>query len=165
MECGFVHRGGSQLGHQQGAAQQVPVFRMARKAIEKTVARIPAIFLGTFDYLPNSVLTPMAGPVNMCNTSSAGVPTGTTKIAAGRLALIAMTAVFGQMPMHRVPITRTVRRQSGWMPPSGLSRYSEHRGDGLHPSAPDEGQSAGCHPSSARTLRRACGNICRKAEL
>jgi hypothetical protein len=95
MKWGFVPRSGSQLGHQQGAAQQVPLFRMTRKAIEKTVARIPAIFLEIFDYLPNSVLTYMAGPVNMCNTPSAGVPTGTTKTAAGRLALIAMTAFFG----------------------------------------------------------------------
>jgi hypothetical protein len=39
--------------------------------------------------------------------SSACVPTGTTKIAAGRLALIAMTAFFGQMPIHRVPMMRT----------------------------------------------------------
>jgi hypothetical protein len=30
MKWGFVHRGGSQLGHQQGAAQQAPLFRMTR---------------------------------------------------------------------------------------------------------------------------------------
>ena len=46
----------------------------------------------------------------MCNTSSAGVPTGTTKTVEGRLALIAMTALFGQMPMHRVRMMRTSRR-------------------------------------------------------
>jgi hypothetical protein len=35
---------------------------------------------------------------------------GTTKIAAGRLALLTTTAFFGQMPMHRVPMMRTSRR-------------------------------------------------------
>ena len=46
----------------------------------------------------------------MCNTSTAGVPTGTTKTVDGRLAFGGDGLLFGQMPTHRVPMMRTSRR-------------------------------------------------------
>ena len=61
---------------------------------------------------------------NMCNTSTAGVPTGTTKTVEGRLALIAVTALFGQMPMHRVRMMRTSRR---WTASFSARRRAERR--------------------------------------
>jgi hypothetical protein len=42
--------------------------------------------------------------------SAVGVLTGTTKIVPGRLALTAVTAFFGHIPIHRVSMMRTSRR-------------------------------------------------------
>jgi len=81
---------------------------------EKDLAHGVSGQLGAFDHATTVDLPEQRansdGSANMCNASSAGVPTGTTKIVAGRLALIAMTAFFGQMPMHRVAMMRTSRR-------------------------------------------------------
>ena len=84
------------------------------------------------------------GPAIAFSASAGGVLTGTTKIVPGRLALTAVTAFFGHIPIHRVSMMRTSRRWpasfrairradrsvasfSGPYPPSSLRAHLPHR--------------------------------------